>query len=69
MTKVTDSQREAIKRSMLAIAQIEVNVKAFWGDLYKRLPKYEIQAVGATFSESEARHFDALKKYIKKFVL
>jgi len=65
MTKVTDSQREAIKRSMLAIAQIEVNVKAFWGDLYKRLPKYEIQAVGATFSESEARHFDAYKHLLE----
>lgn len=61
MTKVTQPQREAIKRTMLAIAQIEVNVKAFWGDLYKRLPKYEIQSVGATFSESEARHFDAYK--------
>jgi len=65
MTKVTDSQREAIKRSMLAIAQIEVNVKAFWGDLYKRLPKYEIQSVGATFSESEARHFDAYKHLLE----
>tara|TARA_R110000796_G_scaffold236214_1_gene355484 strand:- start:69319 stop:70161 length:843 start_codon:yes stop_codon:yes gene_type:complete len=65
MTKVTSSQREAIKRSMLAIAQIEVNVKAFWGDLYKRLPKYEIQSVGATFSESEARHFDAYKHLLE----
>jgi len=65
MTKVTDSQREAIKRSMLAIAQIEVNVKAFWGDLYKRLPKYEIQSIGATFSESEARHFDAYKHLLE----
>ena len=59
LTKVTPEEQEAIKRCMLAIAQIEVNVKTFWGDLYKRIPKYEIQSVGATFGESEARHFDA----------
>ena len=36
--KVTDEEREVIKRTMLAIAQIEVNVKTFWADLYKRMP-------------------------------
>jgi ribonucleoside-diphosphate reductase beta chain len=44
---------------MLAIAQIEVSVKTFWGDIYKKLPKPEIGAVGATFAESEVRHTDA----------
>jgi ribonucleoside-diphosphate reductase beta chain len=44
---------------MLAIAQIEVSVKTFWGDIYKKMPKPEIGAVGATFSESEVRHADA----------
>jgi ribonucleoside-diphosphate reductase beta chain len=44
---------------MLAIAQIEVAVKSFWGDVYKKLPKPEIGAVGATFAESEVRHTDA----------
>lgn len=63
-TKISDTEREAIKRTMLAIAQIEVNVKGFWGDLYKRMPKTEIQAVGATFAESEVRHFDAYKKLL-----
>ena len=56
---VTDAERTAIKRSMLAIAQIEVAVKTFWGDLYKKMPKPEIGAVGATFAESEVRHTDA----------
>jgi len=56
--KINNTEREVIKKTMLAIAQIEVNVKGFWGDLYKRLPKYEIQATGATFAESEVRHFD-----------
>ena len=34
-TKVSDKEREVIKRAMLAIAQIEVNVKTFWADMYK----------------------------------
>ena len=58
-TKVTPSEREVIKRAMLAISQIEVNVKTFWGDLYKRMPKTEIGDVGLTFAESEVRHKDA----------
>lgn len=49
--KVNDSEREAIKRTMLAIAQIEVKVKTFWADMYKRMPKTEIGDVGMTFAE------------------
>jgi len=56
---VTEAERNAIKNAMLAIAQIEVAVKTFWGDIYKKLPKPEIGAVGATFAESEVRHTDA----------
>ncbi|MGB2128740.1 MAG: ribonucleotide-diphosphate reductase subunit beta, partial [Flavicella sp.] len=51
--------KSAIKNTMLAISQIEVAVKSFWGDIYHRLPKPEIGAVGATFAESEVRHHDA----------
>lgn len=56
---VSETERSAIKNSMLAIAQIEVDVKEFWGDLYKRLPKPELANVGYTFAESEVRHSDA----------
>lgn len=56
---ITESEREALKKTMLAIAQVEVAVKTFWGDIYKRLPKPEIGAVGATFAECEVRHADA----------
>lgn len=56
---VNEVERNAIKNSMLAIAQIEVAVKTFWGDIYKKMPKPEIGAVGATFAESEVRHTDA----------
>ena len=63
-TKTTDLEKDVIKKSMLAIAQIEVNVKSFWGDIYKRMPKTEIQSIGATFAESEVRHFDSYKKLL-----
>ena len=56
---VTDPERNAIKNAMLAIAQIEVSVKTFWGNVYKKMPKPEIGSVGFTFAESEVRHQDA----------
>jgi len=56
---ISDKERNAIKNAMLAIAQIEVAVKTFWSDIYKKMPKPEIGAVGATFAESEVRHADA----------
>ncbi|NLY62696.1 MAG: hypothetical protein GX074_02410 [Erysipelothrix sp.] len=56
---VSESERNAIKNAMLAIAQVEVAVKTFWGDLYKRIPKPEVGSVGFTFAESEVRHQDA----------
>lgn len=55
----TPEERNVLKNAMLAISQIEVAVKTFWGDIYKKLPKPEIGAVGITFAESEVRHHDA----------
>lgn len=49
--KISNVEREVIKRTMLAIAQIEVSVKTFWADLYKRMPITEIGDVGMTFAE------------------
>lgn len=58
-SRLTDTEQSAIKNTMLAISQIEVAVKSFWGDLYHRMPKPEIGSVGSTFAESEVRHADA----------
>ena len=58
-TRLSDLERNAIKNTMLAISQIEVAVKTFWGDIYHKIPKPEIGSVGATFAESEVRHADA----------
>lgn len=56
---VSPFERQVLKRAMLAIAQIEVAVKSFWGNLYNHIPKPEVGAVGMTFAESEVRHMDA----------
>ncbi|MBU2950560.1 ribonucleotide-diphosphate reductase subunit beta [Tamlana agarivorans] len=58
-TGLNTAEKTAIKNTMLAISQIEVAVKTFWGDIYQKMPKPEIGSVGATFSESEVRHHDA----------
>ncbi|MBI3336203.1 ribonucleotide-diphosphate reductase subunit beta [Candidatus Peregrinibacteria bacterium] len=56
---ITESERNAIRNTLLAISQIEVAVKTFWGNMYEKIPKPEIGAIGATFAESEVRHHDA----------
>ena len=61
---INDNERQVIKRTMLAIAQIEVSVKTFWADLYKRMPITEIGDVGMTFAESEVRHKDAYARLL-----
>ena len=58
-TSLSNHERSAIKNTMLAISQIEVAVKSFWGDIFHKIPKPEIGSVGATFAESEVRHADA----------
>lgn len=62
---ISEQEKSAMKRTMLAIAQIEVAVKTFWSDVYKKMPKPEIGAVGATFAESEVRHADAYAHLIE----
>lgn len=54
--KLNDKERNAIKNTLLAISQIEVSVKTFWGKIHEKFPKPEFNAVGATFAESEVRH-------------
>jgi ribonucleoside-diphosphate reductase beta chain len=57
--KLSDVERNAIKNTLLAISQIEISVKKFWGKLGDRFPKAEFEQVGMTFGESEVRHADA----------
>lgn len=57
--RMTPEEAEIVKKAMLAISQIEVQVKTFWSKIGDKMPKPEIQGVGVTFGESEVRHADA----------
>lgn len=58
-------ERSAIKNSLLAIAQIEVAVKTFWGDIYAHFPKPEFNGLGSTFAECEFRHSEAYSRLLE----
>lgn len=68
-TNISKEEKSVIKKCMLAISQIEVNVKRFWANLYTIFPKPEIEDVGATFAESEVRHKDAYSFLLEKLGL
>jgi ribonucleoside-diphosphate reductase beta chain len=63
--KMTAAEVEIVKKAMLAISQIEVQVKTFWSKIGDKMPKPEVQAVGVTFGESEVRHADAYSNLIE----
>ncbi len=58
-------EKLAIKHALLAIAQIEVSVKTFWGNLYHHMPKPELNGLGATFAECEFRHSEAYSRLLE----
>lgn len=64
-SQLSDVERNAIKNSLLAIAQIEVAVKTFWGNLYLHMPKPELNGLGATFAECEFRHSEAYSRLLE----
>lgn len=63
-SQLSAAEQNAVKNSLLAIAQIEVNVKTFWGQLYTYLPHPELNGLGATFAECEFRHSEAYSRLL-----
>ncbi len=63
-TQLTSAEQNAIKNSLLCIAQIEVAVKSFWGNLYLHFPKPEMNGLGSTFAECEFRHSEAYSRLL-----
>lgn len=62
---LNQAEKTAIKHSLLAIAQIEVAVKSFWGNLYNHFPKPELNGLGTTFAECEFRHSEAYSRLLE----
>lgn len=65
LSNLNEVEKEVVKRSLLSIAQVEVGVKAFWGDLYNYFPKPEFNCLGATFAECEVRHSEAYARLLE----
>ena len=65
LSHLSEPEKNAVKNALLAIAQIEVNVKTFWGDLYTHLPKPEFNGLGSTFAECEFRHSEAYSRLLE----
>lgn len=64
-SNISVKEQEVIRRSLLGIAQIEVGVKTFWGDLYKHFPKPEFNGLGSTLAENEFRHSEAYSRLLE----
>lgn len=59
LTVLTNVDKSSFKKCLLSIAQIEVDVKLFWGNIYNYLPKPEINGLGGTFAGNEWIHSQA----------
>ena len=64
---MSNEEKQASVKTLLAIAQVEIKVKRFWVNLFDMFPKPEIDAIGISFGESEVRHQRGYKKPIQKF--
>ncbi|HZW64674.1 MAG TPA: ribonucleotide-diphosphate reductase subunit beta [Hanamia sp.] len=62
---LSHAEQNAVKNSLLTIAQIEVAVKSFWGNLYHHFPKPELNGLGSTFAECEFRHSEAYSRLLE----
>lgn len=60
----SEAEKNAVKNTLIAIAQVEVSVKTFWGNIYNHLPKPEINGLGSTFAECEFRHSEAYSRLL-----
>lgn len=64
-SNLNDIEREVVRRSLLSISQVEIGVKAFWGNLYRYFPKPEFNNLGSTFAECETRHSEAYSRLLE----
>lgn len=68
-TNLSDVEKEVVRRSLLAISQVEVNVKLFWGKLYDMFPKPEFNLLGSCFADNEGRHSEAYSRLLTELGL
>ena len=65
-SKLTEEERQVIKRTTLLISSIEVSVKSYWGNIGRIIPKPEIADLGAVFGGVEVIHSRAYSEILSK---
>lgn len=65
-TKLSEEEKEIIKKTTLLISQVEVAVKNYWANIGKLLPKPEIGEMGAVFAGIEVIHSRAYSEILNK---
>lgn len=68
-TKLTDEERQVVKRALLMVSQVEVAVKSYWSNIGKLLPKPEIADLGAVNGGVEVIHSRAYSEILDKLGL
>lgn len=68
-TNLNEHEKEVIRRTMLAISQIEISVKTFWGRLFDHLPKPEFNTLGTTMAYTEVNHELSYSEILEKLGL
>lgn len=64
-SELNAEQREVVRKSILAISQIEVSVKTFWGDLSTHIPKPEFHNLGSQLAHNEMIHGESYSKILE----
>lgn len=62
--ELSDIEKSFTKRSMLAISQVENQVKTYFGSIHLRLPKPEIAFAGAKLAANEVTHSLAYAQFL-----
>lgn len=57
-------EKEAVRRSLCAVATIECSLKTFWVQLGNHFPKPEFSMLGITAGESEIRHAESYSRLL-----
>jgi ribonucleoside-diphosphate reductase beta chain len=65
-SRLTEEERQVVKRTTLLISSIEVTVKSYWSNLGKLLPQPEIADLGAVFGGVEVIHSRAYSQILSK---
>ena len=68
-TELSENERRMTVRAVSAIAQVEVAVKKFWGELGNRFPHHEMYDVGYVMANSEVVHNKAYARLLEKLNL